>query len=171
VLNDRQYFDLAYQLLGIFFALVPVALPCSCSAPAGSSAFRRLGFTFEKPALDFGLGLGLAAAMGVGNPRRLRRRAGRWGSPRPSFRRHSTAYWWTVPVLILSALRHAVLEEVLVVGYLFDRLRALGWSVPAVLVTSALLRGSYHLYQGIGPFLGNVVMGWSSATPTFGRGG
>jgi membrane protease YdiL (CAAX protease family) len=24
---------------------------------------------------------------------------------------------------------------------------------------SAVLRGSYHLYQGFGPFVGNVVMG------------
>ena len=27
------------------------------------------------------------------------------------------------------------------------------------LVLSALLRGSYHLYQGFGAFLGNAVMG------------
>ena len=29
----------------------------------------------------------------------------------------------------------------------------------AVIVTSALIRGSYHLYQGFGGFVGNVVMG------------
>ena len=29
----------------------------------------------------------------------------------------------------------------------------------AVLVVSALIRGSYHLYQGFGGFIGNVVMG------------
>jgi hypothetical protein len=28
-----------------------------------------------------------------------------------------------------------------------------------IIATSALIRGSYHLYQGIGPFFGNVVMG------------
>jgi membrane protease YdiL (CAAX protease family) len=28
-----------------------------------------------------------------------------------------------------------------------------------VIITSALIRGSYHLYQGFGGFLGNVVMG------------
>jgi membrane protease YdiL (CAAX protease family) len=26
-------------------------------------------------------------------------------------------------------------------------------------VSAALLRGSYHLYQGIGPFVGNALMG------------
>jgi membrane protease YdiL (CAAX protease family) len=158
VLNDREYFDLAYQLLGIFFALVPVALALFLLSAGGSSAFRRLGFTFEKPALDFGLGLGLAVAMGVGTLGVYA--AGRaLGITTAIVPAALDAYWWTVPVLILSAVRHAVLEEVLVVGYLFDRLRGLGWSVPAVLITSALLRGSYHLYQGIGPFLGNVVMG------------
>jgi membrane protease YdiL (CAAX protease family) len=29
----------------------------------------------------------------------------------------------------------------------------------AALAASALLRGTYHLYQGIGGFIGNVVMG------------
>ena len=30
--------------------------------------------------------------------------------------------WWTVPVLILSAVQNAMLEEVIVIGYLFTRL-------------------------------------------------
>ena len=29
--------------------------------------------------------------------------------------------WWTVPVLILSAAQNAVLEEVIMIGYLFTR--------------------------------------------------
>ena len=28
-----------------------------------------------------------------------------------------------------------------------------------MIVVSALIRGSYHLYQGLGGFVGNVVMG------------
>ncbi len=158
VLNDRQYFDLVYQLLGIFFALVPVALALFLLSGGGASAFRRIGFTFERPALDFGLGLGLAVAMGVGTLGVYA--AGRaLGITTAIVPAALDDYWWTVPVLVLSALRHAVLEEVLVVGYLFERLRRLGWSVPAILITSALLRGSYHLYQGIGPFVGNVILG------------
>ena len=38
-------------------------------------------------------------------------------------------------------------------------MRQLGWSDDKALVTSALLRGSYHLYQGFGGFAGNAVMG------------
>ncbi|HET7414907.1 MAG TPA: CPBP family intramembrane glutamic endopeptidase, partial [Arthrobacter sp.] len=68
-------------------------------------------------------------------------------------------YWWTIPVLILSALRHAIVEEVIVVAYLFNRFAKFGWSTAASIVVSALLRGSYHLYQGFGPFIGNFIMG------------
>lgn len=44
-------------------------------------------------------------------------------------------------------------------GYLVVRLEQLGWSVAAIVVTSALLRGAYHLYQGVPMAIGNVVMG------------
>ena len=68
-------------------------------------------------------------------------------------------YWWTVPVLVLQAVKNAVIEEVVAVGYLVSRLRTLAWPPAAIVAASALLRGSYHLYQGFGPFLGNAVMG------------
>ncbi|WP_227978934.1 CPBP family intramembrane glutamic endopeptidase [Nocardia spumae] len=68
-------------------------------------------------------------------------------------------HWWRLPVLVLSAIANAVAEEIVVVGYLISRLRALGWSENRSLAASALLRGSYHLYQGLGGGLGNVVMG------------
>jgi membrane protease YdiL (CAAX protease family) len=67
--------------------------------------------------------------------------------------------WWAIPVLVLAAVENAVLEEVVVVGYLVTRLRELQWSVPAVIAASAILRGSYHLYQGFGAFAGNALMG------------
>ena len=62
-------------------------------------------------------------------------------------------------MLILSAVRHGIVEEVIVVGYLLDRLPALGWSMPVAIFASSMLRGSYHLYQGFGPFIGNAIMG------------
>ena len=36
--------------------------------------------------------------------------------------------WWTIPVLVLAALQNALLEEVVMIGYLFTRLRQLGWT-------------------------------------------
>jgi membrane protease YdiL (CAAX protease family) len=56
-------------------------------------------------------------------------------------------------------VQNAVLEEVLVAGYLLLRLRQLGWGDGRALALSALLRGSYHLYQGFGGFLGNLALG------------
>ncbi|WP_434992838.1 CPBP family intramembrane glutamic endopeptidase [Arthrobacter sp. Ld5] len=158
VLNEREYFDLAYQLLDIFFALMPVALVLFLLSGPGVSAVRRLGLTAEQPLRTIGAGVGLAAVIAVGT-------LGVYTGGRALGITTALApaalddYWWTIPVLVLSALRHAVLEEVIVVGYLFIRLRELGWSTPAIIVTSALIRGSYHLYQGFGPFIGNVLMG------------
>ncbi|MHA7287418.1 CPBP family intramembrane glutamic endopeptidase [Arthrobacter sp. MDT3-44] len=158
VLNDRPYFDLTYQVLGIVFALVPVALVLFLLSGHGVPAFRRLGLTLDRPLRTIGLGIGLAAVIGVGT---LGVYAGgrELGITTALVLAALDAYWWTVPVLVLSAVRHGVLEEVLVVGYLFLRLRELGWSTPAIVLTSAVLRGSYHLYQGFGPFVGNVLMG------------
>jgi membrane protease YdiL (CAAX protease family) len=62
-------------------------------------------------------------------------------------------------VLILSALQDGILEEVLVVGYLISRLRLLEVGPVAAVAISAVLRGSYHLFQGFGPFFGNAIMG------------
>jgi uncharacterized protein len=67
--------------------------------------------------------------------------------------------WWSVAVLVIRAAQSAVVEEVIVVGYLLFRLRQIGWNNLTSLVASAVLRGSYHLYQGYGAFTANVVMG------------
>jgi membrane protease YdiL (CAAX protease family) len=84
------------------------------------------------------------------------------------------AVWWRIPVLILSAAQNGMLEEILVIGYLLRRLDQLGWTPPRAIAVSAVLRGSYHLYQGLGGFLGNAVMGvifgvlyrrWGRVTP------
>jgi membrane protease YdiL (CAAX protease family) len=67
--------------------------------------------------------------------------------------------WWRPIALTASAAGNAFAEEILVVGYLITRLRRLGLRENASLVGSAVLRGSYHFYQGFGGFAGNLVMG------------
>ena len=166
--STREYFDLTYQLLDILFALVPVLLVLyfltdhrQASSGHGSkpgSAFQKLGFNFARPGRDLLQGLGLAALIGV--PSLGLYAAGRaLGITTAIIPSALDAYWWTVPVLILSAMRHAVVEEVIVVGYLMNRFGKFGWSIPLSIMASSLLRGTYHLYQGFGPFIGNVVMG------------
>ncbi|HEX6237116.1 MAG TPA: CPBP family intramembrane glutamic endopeptidase [Acidimicrobiales bacterium] len=67
--------------------------------------------------------------------------------------------WWTVPVWLVRSVRYGLTEEVIVAGYLLHRLGQLGWSANRSLAVSALLRGTYHLYQGFGGFAGNLAMG------------
>ena len=67
--------------------------------------------------------------------------------------------WWRFPVLVLSAVANAWAEELVMVAYLLTRLRQLGWSENRAVLAQALLRGSYHLYQGLGGFVGNIAMG------------
>jgi membrane protease YdiL (CAAX protease family) len=166
--STREYFDLTYQLLDIIFALVPVLLviyfltdhrqPAAREGRQRGSAFAKLGFNFARPRQDLLQGFGLAALIGI--PSLGLYAAGRaLGITTAIIPSALDAYWWTVPVLILSAVRHAVVEEVIVVGYLLNRFGKFGWSGPLAIFTSAMLRGSYHLYQGFGPFIGNAVMG------------
>lgn len=157
-LADQPIFDLVYQLLGIFFGLVPVVLVFWLLATPGRSAFSQLGFNFKEPGKDILRGVGLAALIGIPGLGLyfLGHALGLTVTIVPTA---LDTYWWTIPVLILSALRAALVEELIVVGYLFTRLRELGWKTWHIIGTSALLRGSYHLYQGFGPFVGNVAMG------------
>ena len=82
--------------------------------------------------------------------------------------------WWRIPVLLLSAAQNAILEETVVLGYLLSRLDRLGVRPSRAIAISAVIRGSYHLYQGAGAFIGNAVMGalfgvlyrrWRRVTP------
>ena len=68
-------------------------------------------------------------------------------------------HWWTIPVLILAAAKNGILEEVLIFGFGADRLRRLGYGPWTIIISLAVFRASYHLYQGIGPFIGNIAMG------------
>jgi uncharacterized protein len=153
-----QWLDFTYQLLGVFFDLFPVALAIYLLWEPGRSAFERIGLTWRRPGRDLGAGLLLAACIGVPGLGfyALGRLIGITVEVQAS---PLDAQWWTVPVLVLSAVRAALQEEVIVVGYLFTRLRQLAWGKWGIIVASAVLRGSYHLYQGVGPFFGNAVMG------------
>ncbi|MCC2321046.1 CPBP family intramembrane glutamic endopeptidase [Cellulomonas xiejunii] len=156
--SPRPYLDLTYQLLSIGFALLPVALALYLLSANGRSAVRRIGLDGARPWRDLGIGMGLAAVIGI--PGLGLYVAGRALGITVEVQASAlNAAWWTIPVLILAALQNALLEEVVAVGYLMERLRDLRWSTPAIIAASALLRGSYHLYQGWGPFFGNVVMG------------
>lgn len=158
VRNNREVFDLTYQLLGIFFAIVPVLLVFFLLAEPGKSVFRRLGLDFAHPWKDGLSALGLLVVIGV--PSLGLYAAGRaLGITTEIIPSALNQYWWTIPVLVLSAIHNGLLEEVIMVGYLLGRLEKIGMSAVAAAVLSSAIRGSYHLYQGFGPFFGNFLMG------------
>lgn len=157
-LSERPVFDLVYQFLAIFFDLVPVALVVFLLWRAARPHLTRLGIDFSRSGRDILSGLALALVIGV--PGIGVYFAGRaLGMTLNVVPTALDTYWWTLPILILSAVRAAVTEEVIVIGYLFARLRELGWGKWSIIVSTALLRGSYHLYQGVPAFAGNVAMG------------
>jgi membrane protease YdiL (CAAX protease family) len=157
-LSSRQLFDFIYQFLAIFFDLVPVALVAFLLWRVARPHLSRLGIDFSRPGRDTLLGLALALAIGIpGIGVYLGSKAiGIGVTVVPSA---IDTYWWTIPILVLSALRAGLQEEIIVIGYLFARLRDLGWKTWPIILVAATLRGSYHLYQGFGAFVGNFAMG------------
>ncbi|MFF4650650.1 CPBP family intramembrane glutamic endopeptidase [Streptomyces sp. NPDC001380] len=153
----RPWLDLAWQLFDVATALVPVALVAHLLLREGSSV-RAIGFDLTRRRSDLARGAVVAAAIG-GSGLALYLGARAAGANLTVVPSSLPDVWWRIPVLVASAWQNAVVEEVIVVGYLLRRLSQLEWSWPAALAASALLRGSYHLYQGVGGFAGNVVMG------------
>ncbi len=156
--SDREVFDLIYQLLAIAFALAPVLLVCYLLWAPRRPRLGALGLDTVRPGRDIAHGVALVAAIGIpGIALYLGGRAlGLFVAVDPG---GLGDHWWTVPVLLLSAARAALQEEVVVLGYLFARLRQLGWGTWPIVVATSVLRASYHLYQGPGAFVGNLLMG------------
>jgi len=156
--SEREWLDFTYQFLDVFFGLFAVALVLYLLWQPGRSPFRRIGFDLTRPGRDVASGLLLVAVIGV--PGLALYAAGRALGITVAVQASPVDWlWWTVPILVLRALEAALTEELIVVGYLFTRLRELGVGPWATILSSAVLRGTYHLYQGFGPFIGNAAMG------------
>lgn len=157
-LSERPLFDFVYQILSVFFDLIPVALVAYLLWSATRPHLRRLGIDFSRPGRDSASGILLALVIGV--PGIALYLGGRELDLAVNVIPTALdTYWWTVPVLVLSALRAGITEEVIVIGYLFARLKDVGWGRWQIIVASAVLRGTYHLYQGPAAFVGNLLMG------------
>ena len=165
VTPDRPWLDLAYQLVGVglgvvpaFFALHLLTTRPGPGAGADLPAHRLVGFDLTRPWRDLWRGALLAAVIGLPGLG-LYAVAKAIGINTTVVAANLAGAWWTIPVLILASAQNAVLEEVVMVSYLFRRWMQAGWRPWAVIGASALIRGSYHLYQGFGGFVGNAVMG------------
>ena len=157
--SSRVLLDLTYQLLGIAFAVVAVGLAAYLLVRSGTS-LRRVWADGGGWVQVRDLGWGALLALGVGSTGvafylatyalGLNLAVSASGLP---------DVWWRYPVLVLAALQNSVVEEFIVLGFVQVRLRQLGFSDAKAIGLAALLRGSYHLYQGFGGFVGNLVMG------------
>lgn len=152
--------DLAARLLRNGLAFVPVLLVVHLLRRGGETA-GHIGLSLRPAALlrrDLRDGTALFALVGsVGLALYLAAVAA--GVNRDVLVVDGAGAWWAAPMWLISSLRFAVTEEVIVVGYLLRRLGQLGWAPNRALVGSALLRGTYHLDQGLGGFAGNLAMG------------
>jgi len=156
VVPDRPWLDLAYQIAGIVFPVVPALLALYLLHLAGQR--RSIGFDLRAPGRDLAWGFGLAAGIGIpGLAFYFAARA--LGLNTNVAAANLTQNWWTVPVLVGYALMNGVLEEIVMIGFFFNRAAALAWRPWLIVVASAVIRGGYHLYQGFGGFVGNLVMG------------
>lgn len=161
VTPERPWLDVTYQFANVFFYyLAPVALVCllvACHATPREGWRQGLGFrrfTGKDAAWSFGLAAiigipGLALYLGA-------RAVGLNLNVSPG---NLAEHWWTVPMYILLAFANGLLEEVVMIGYLFKRWSQAGWRGWQVVACSAVIRGGYHLYQGFGGFVGNIAMG------------
>jgi membrane protease YdiL (CAAX protease family) len=168
----RPLLDLTLQLLNVTLSLAPVLLVFYLLARSGEGA-SAIGVDARQPGRDLARGAALAAVVG-GSGLGLYLIAYHIGVELNVVAENLPDIWWRIPVLLLSAFQNATLEEVVVLGYLLTRLERLGVRPRWAIAISAVIRGSYHLYQGIGGFIGNAVMGalfgvlfyrWRRVTP------
>lgn len=156
VTPDRSWLDLAYQVAGIGFPLVAVAVALYLLRLSGDRGV--IGYDLRRPGSDLLRGLGAAALIGIPGLAfyLAARELGINTTVSPA---NLAEQWWTVPVLAGYAVMNGVLEEVVMLAFLLRRFEQLRWTPWLAIGVSAVIRGTYHLYQGFGGFLGNIVMG------------
>jgi membrane protease YdiL (CAAX protease family) len=153
----RENLDLVLQLLAIAFGIAPTVLVGYLLVRSGTQ-LADVWFAEDRLAGDVVRGAILAAAIGgAGVTIYLVTHA--LGMDLTVVAEALPNVWWRIPVLVLAALQNALLEEIVVLGYVLPRLAQIGLKPRVAIVLAALLRGSYHLYQGLGGFFGNIAMG------------
>jgi membrane protease YdiL (CAAX protease family) len=152
------WLDLADNLADILNGIVPPLLALVLLAQRPGGPGFGIGFDLRKRWREIALGIGFLALIGIPGLGLV------WSAHELGLNASLAVVdfpdvWYRIPYLLLSAFQNGLAEEIIVVGYLLTRLRQMGWSNQRALAASAVLRGSYHLYQGFGGFLGNMVMG------------
>ena len=155
--DDQAVWDVIYGILDVFFDLALVALVIYLMWEPGKSVLRRIGLDFSRFGSDFLRALAIGAVIGI--PGLGLYLVGRMLDLSIAVQASEGVAWYLIPVLLLSAARAGLVEEVIMLAYLGDRLRRLGWGTWTIVLSAAALRGLYHAYQGLPGIIGNFVMG------------
>ena len=155
--TEFQWLDILDHLADVVSGLAPafLAIVLLLRSPGG----RGLGVGLDRlRTKELFQGFGFAAAIGIPGLALV------YAARELGFNAQIVAtdfddVWYRIPVLLLNAFQNGAAEEVIVTAYLLTRLRQLGWTSSRSVAAAAVLRGSYHLYQGYGAFVGNAVMG------------
>lgn len=151
-------FGFARTLVSRLFELTPVFLVAHFFARARTS-MRSIGFDLTRLRFDVGLGVALALGAHAAAIASFLAAKALDVPYRPIIGVNADAPPAAAVLLLVGSLTAAVSEEVIVNAYLITRLKELGWRVGWSIGVSAVLRATYHLYQGAGGFVGNLVGG------------
>ena len=157
-LANTEFFDFSYQALGLVYSLAPAALALYLLRRENDRVFGEIGIWPIRLKQDFVRAIWLAAAIGLPGLAlyAIARITSLAAKVVPG---DLSGYWWVAPMLLLSALRAALQEEVIMVAYLYKRFDQLGLSFRNQQLISAGMRGLYHAYQGFAGIIGNFAMG------------
>ena len=155
--SDFQWLDILDQVADVLNGALPafLAIVLLMRSPGGRGlgiGLRRLTWSDAGWGGAFAFGIGAPGLLLVYVARRLGLNAQIVVTSFPDV-------WYRVPTLLVDAFQQGLAEEVVVCAFVLTRLRQLGWSNSRALAAESVLRGSYHLYQGYGGFIGNAVMG------------
>ncbi len=152
----QELFDFSYRFIGITLGFTPVALVIYLLALQQKNPLNYLGL-WKLRASDFRRSVLLFLIIGIpGLFLYLSARAlGLASKVVPG----EFEYWWSIPILLFSALKAAAVEEVIMIGYLYKKFDELNLSFRTQQIISASIRAAYHAYQGVAGLVGNFVMG------------
>lgn len=154
--SNAELFDFLFRLVSTTLGFVPVALALYLLNQKYNRPAQLLGI-WKPKAKDFTRGFLLFAAIGIPGLGLylLARQLGLAAKIIPG----EFDYFWVIPLLFLSALKAAAVEEVIMIGYLYKKFDELGVSFRNQQLISSAIRAAYHAYQGFAGIIGNFVMG------------